>query len=314
MESRPISPGAPEAGARLAPGGKSAAGKPAAGARTGGADAALESAGREFERLLVEQMLASMQASLDEGLFPQEGVGGEYYSGLFNQELSRDMTAGQGLGLAQSLLQQLRRNGSAASDAAQPGASPAAGQEALALDSGVADLPWQGLASLDRAFALRRGAQDAGPLESLERVARAGRTSRPAFARPAGARVEALRDLARQVAGEVGVDERLALALVETESGWDPGARSRKGAMGLTQLMPDTARGLGVRDPFDPRQNLKGGLSYLRDLLERYQDRRLALAAYNAGPGAVDRHAGVPPYKETRAYVSRIEKLLSEER
>jgi soluble lytic murein transglycosylase-like protein len=101
---------------------------------------------------------------------------------------------------------------------------------------------------------------------------------------------------------------------VEAESGWDSKARSNKGAMGLTQLMPDTARGLGVHDPFDPRQNLKGGLSYLRDLLERYQDRRLALAAYNAGPGAVDRHDGVPPYKETRAYVSRIEKLISEGR
>jgi soluble lytic murein transglycosylase-like protein len=97
------------------------------------------------------------------------------------------------------------------------------------------------------------------------------------------------------------------LALVQVESAFQPRAVSPKGARGLTQLMPGTARELGVQDAFDPQQNLDGGARYLRQLLTRYGgDVKRALAAYNAGPGAVDRHRGVPPYRETRQYVRRV--------
>jgi soluble lytic murein transglycosylase-like protein len=270
---------------------------------------ALAGAGRDFERLLVEQMLVSMQASLEEGLFAREGVSREWYTSLFNEEMSKEMTAGAGLGLASSLLAQLRREEGAT--AAQPGLERALA-ELGALPSGQ-EWAVQGLASLDRAFALRRREREQAaldPLAALGHSAELGRAARPSFRRPDSARVSELRELAVEVAREVGVEPRLAMALVETESGWDERARSRKGAMGLTQLMPDTARGLGVRDPFDPRQNLKGGLRYLRQMLERYEDRQLALAAYNAGPGAVDRAGGIPPYAETRAYVAKIEQLM----
>lgn len=107
---------------------------------------------------------------------------------------------------------------------------------------------------------------------------------------------------ARAAAQRHGIPEDLFLRLVQQESGWNPRARSHKGAMGLAQLMPDTARNLGV-NPNDPVQNLNGGARYLRMMYNQFGSWRLALAAYNAGPGAVQKYGGVPPYRETRNYV-----------
>ena len=114
-----------------------------------------------------------------------------------------------------------------------------------------------------------------------------------------------LLNVARAAARKHRIPEDLFLRLVQQESGWNPRARSVKGAMGLAQLMPQTARSLGV-NPNDPAQNLEGGARYLRRQFDKYGDWRLALAAYNAGPGAVDRYKGIPPYKETRNYVRVI--------
>lgn len=104
-----------------------------------------------------------------------------------------------------------------------------------------------------------------------------------------------------------GVPPGLVRAVVMAESAGNPSAISVAGAQGLMQLMPGTAAGCGIADPFDPTQNVACGTSYLRSLLNRYHDNvTLAVAAYNAGPGAVDRFHGVPPYAETRAYVVRV--------
>jgi hypothetical protein len=108
-----------------------------------------------------------------------------------------------------------------------------------------------------------------------------------------------------------GVAADLIKAVISVESEFDPLAVSSKGAQGLMQLMPFTARQLGVTDPFDPRQNVIGGTQYLRMLLDTFQgDVALALAGYNAGPNAVSRFRGIPPFKETRNYVQKIQQLL----
>jgi len=134
-------------------------------------------------------------------------------------------------------------------------------------------------------------------------------TSAPAVrVNPRATQFEALID---QHATANGLSPALVRAVIQTESAFNPRAVSHVGAMGLMQLMPGTARELGVVDPFDPNDNIRGGTKYLRTLLDRFDGKvELALAAYNAGPGAVERYDGIPPYRETRNYVAKLSNMI----
>lgn len=136
-------------------------------------------------------------------------------------------------------------------------------------------------------------------------------TIRPSFATEVSAAEQANREkieqMIREVSARYRVDPALVRAVMQTESNWNSSAVSQKGALGLMQLWPKTAQQLGVNNAFDPKQNLDGGVRYLHMLLERYNgDLDRALAAYNAGPGAVDRAGGIPRYRETRNYVQKV--------
>ena len=116
-------------------------------------------------------------------------------------------------------------------------------------------------------------------------------------------------NIIRQAGNLYGVSYALIKAVIHAESNFDPRAISPKGAQGLMQILPENNAALSISDPFDPKQNIMGGTKYLGRMLSRYPNVSLALAAYNAGPGAVDKYQKIPPYKETRIYIHRVNKL-----
>src|SRR5262245_8618677 len=124
---------------------------------------------------------------------------------------------------------------------------------------------------------------------------------------------ELYESIIQEAAALHGVDEDLVRAVIQTESGFKPTAVSRTGAQGLMQMMPATAKRMGVEDPFDPRENIMGGVKYLRLLLDKFKGNvPLALAGYNAGPRKVARYKGIPPFKETRGYVKKVLREMAE--
>ncbi|MBM9577993.1 lytic transglycosylase domain-containing protein [Leptospira sp. 201903070] len=121
-----------------------------------------------------------------------------------------------------------------------------------------------------------------------------------------------LAEIIRKESEKNHLDPTLVQSVIKAESGFKTNAVSPKGAIGLMQLMPSTASLLGVDDPSDPAENVAGGTKFLSDLLNKYKNLDHALAAYNAGPGAVDRYGGIPPYKETQKYVAKVKKFYEE--
>ncbi len=240
-----------------------------------------EKAAQEFEAIFVRQMLSAMTETLEDDSMLGTGPGSDWYQEMFLQEVAMNIAEKGELGLSRQILGQL--------DIRQ-------------------DVPVQSLRDLSEndfihTTALESKSSKAAQIE--ESSARLEEAPAP-LGKTLSQRLEQFNPIIVDMAEQFGVDENLVKAVIAQESYGNPNAESHAGAKGLMQLMDKTAEGLGVTDSFDPEQNIRGGVRYLKMMLDRYDDVDLALAAYNAGPGNVDKYNGIPPFKETQHYVRRV--------
>ncbi len=252
-----------------------------------GEEKALRQVSRDMESLFVKMLLDSMDKTVPRGKDSWDNSQAtQTWRGMLNEELAGQLGENSPIGLADMIYKQL--SGDMARHMEVPPAAAAPVQEATPGETG--------------------GAPPLVPQAPLA-------PEKPAAPQHSSAtqRVRSLRGLIERAAADEGVDPALVAAMIAQESGGDPEAVSPAGARGLMQLMPATARMLGVEDVFDPLQNVSGGVRYISQLLERFGgEEKLALAAYNAGPGTVDRYGGVPPYRETTDYVKRVARLKTD--
>ncbi len=235
----------------------------------------LKKAAEDFEALFVNYMLKSMRKTVMKSDLMGTGLGGDIMQSMFDEKLSGSVAQGSSLGIAELLYNQF-------SD--QNGAGVA---EQFSL----------------KALPLRRAAA-ATPQQAVKNY-----TSH----NPLQARLKPFDSHVRLAARNHGLAPNLIRAVIAAESGGNPRAQSSKNAKGLMQLMDSTAAEVGVRDSFNPGENIDGGSRYLANLLKRFGgDTKMALAAYNAGPTAVEKYNGIPPYRETRNYVQKVLRYFRE--
>jgi Rod binding domain-containing protein len=245
----------------------------------------LQSACKNFETLLTQRMLNQMFKSTDFSTQFGQGSGGEFFAEMYTGNIAKEAADNNNFGLAEQMIAQLKSRGNI---------DPAVIQKIRELDSS------------DRLnFIPQQLAKS--PVEQNKNLSLIEKYSRPNSLTPD--KVSKYDSIIDIQAEKQGVDSALIKAVIKNESNGDHKAVSSAGAKGLMQLMDSTASDLGVNNPFHPGQNIAGGTKYLKMLLEKY-DNNLpkAIAAYNAGPGNVDKYKGIPPFNETKEYVKRVMK------
>ncbi len=236
-------------------------------------------AAKDFESLMTGMMIKSMTQTT-EGMFGDESFGGDVLDTVFETELAKQMTKGKGVGIAQMLYKKMTSE---------------------ELDPAIF---YEKLNSIDKSGKI-----------STEKVDYKIDSENSNSIKPSNESLKRLNyfdNIINKASSEFGVDEKILKSVILAESAANPRAVSPVGAKGLMQLMDATAGELGVENSFDPQQNIMGGAKYLSKMLRQYDgDLELSLAAYNAGPGAVNKHNGVPPFEETKNYISRIKGYLN---
>ena len=234
---------------------------------------------KDFESLMTAMMIKSMNQTT-EGMFGDESFGGDVLDTVFEQELAKHMSQGKGMGIAQMLYKKITSED----------LDPSIFYKNLESIDGIKNF-------LQNKLNIKTNSDDVNKImpsdESLKRL-------------------DFYDNIINEASKEFGIDGTLLKSVILAESAANSKAVSSVGAKGLMQLMDDTAEELGVTNSFDPQQNIFGGAKYLSKMLRQYNgDLDLSLAAYNAGPSAVEKHNGVPPYDETKSYISRIKGYLN---
>lgn len=236
--------------------------------------AKLQRAVKEFESIFVGYLLKEMRSSVPKSDLFGESFGGDLVEGMFDSELAKHITRNGNLGLARLLYRQIT------------------GEE----------LPGTTASPVRVLGAEQVQSQHAGLIPPGKEIPKRTTLSE---------RLKPFEPIIMEAAEKHGVDANLIRAVIASESAGNPAARSRKHAKGLMQLIDSTATAVGVRDVWNPRENILGGSKYLKQLLDRNGgDITLALASYNAGPAAVEKYGGIPPYEETQEYVERALRYL----
>jgi len=241
-------------------------------------DENLRKVSKELEAIFIKQLLDTMQQTVPKDGLLGNSPGMDTWRDMFNEKLAQKICQQTPIGLAGMIYKEL------AKDLDQHREVPPAEADTKPEKMDTAPLNKGGVHQKvgESSSGGEKDSQGSGSISSFN-------------------------DLIQKCASRYGLDPTLVAAVVIQESGDDPYAVSKAGAKGLMQLMPHTADSLGVENVFDPEQNIEGGTRYLRELLDGFQgDERLALAAYNAGPTAVRRYNGVPPYPETQGYVKKV--------
>lgn len=234
-----------------------------------GYDAQKWKVAREFESMFLNQIMKSMRSTISEGGLTEESKGREIFTEMLDTEYSK-MASGQGPGsLSEFIYRQMSQND---------------------VEGGIQKVKsMKPIPQTAAAYSQPIGTPVNNPLKA------------------SSSKTFNLEDTVQQVSQAFGVKPDLVHAVIRAESGGNSQAVSPVGAKGLMQLMDPTARDMGVKNSLDPEQNVRGGVKYLSKMLNRYDgDEKLALAAYNAGPGNVDKYGGIPPFKETQNYVTKV--------
>jgi Rod binding domain-containing protein len=268
--------------------------------------ARLRKATKEFESFFVYQMLKTMRQTIPDNPLGKDtplsdGLGKDAFTEIFDMEIARKASFGGHNSIAELLYKSMEKLIDAQS---APGNTDVKIKPLHSPESQPKKLETREMKPLPdnkpKALELKRQAHNL-PLPS--------RHPRVTSHDPIVAKFGRIIDRAAQ---ETGLDSALIRSVIQTESNGDPKAVSPSGAKGLMQLVESTAQELCVQDPFDPDENIRAGSRYLKRMLDRFGDLKLALAAYNAGPGNVEKHSGIPPFEETRQYVERVTTRLGE--
>jgi len=279
----------------------------------------LQKAAREFEAVFVAYMFKAMRGSVQKSGLLGEGFGGGMMDSLLDMELGRQMSRTSSFGLAEMLWRKVtgepfpKQEGAARNASARPAAAPASSKAVPPAESRAvqpaASKPAAGTGSA--AVAPASAASTGQPTSPVITAAPADRPLRFVTGHAVAERVNTYAPLIREASEKHGVDKNLIKAVIATESAGNPRARSSADAKGLMQLIDSTARSMGVRNSWSPRENILGGAKYLQQMLSRFEGNvEQALASYNAGPGAVEKYGGIPPFRETREYVGRVMEYL----